>query len=374
MYLCKNLGHTMKKYIKALYISILSLIFTFVGICSHAQNAPAANLKFNKTSHNFGKISINAGKQHCTFEFTNEGETPVAIYNVISSCGCTKPVWPKQPIMPGKGGKIEVTFLNDQGPYPFEKTLTVYTSESKKPVLLRISGIVYEKEKSIKELFPIAIGPLGVMNDNIRLGQMEQGYIKSGSITVANLSGKDVELKFSDISQGLHIAASPSLVKAGDVTEVSYTVNTNEKENWGNTVYSAAFVCNGAKASNKLKLSCMIIDNVSSLTKEQKNRGAMILAKNSSVNLGSVAKGANAVAQFSLRNTGASELKIYKADNNGKDFTIEAPALVKVGEEFKVKATIDTKKYKGDEVFTITLVTNSPHRPLVNLFVSLNAN
>ncbi len=364
----------MKKYIKILYISIISIMSVFADIPVHAQETPAASLKFNKTSHNFGKISINAGKQHCSFEFTNAGDKPVAIYNVISSCGCTKPVWPKQPIMPGKSGKIEVTFLNDQGPYPFEKTLTVYTSESKKPVLLRISGIVYEKEKSIKEMFPIAIGPMGVMNDNIKLGQMEQGNVKSGSITIANLSEKDVDLKFADVSQGLHISVNPSLIKAGDVAEVTYTVNTKEKENWGNTVYSAALVCNGVKAARRLKVNCMTIYNVSSLTKEQKNRGAMVLAKNSSVNLGNVAKGGKVSAEFSLRNTGASELKIYRADSNNQDFAIEAPSSVKVGEEFKVKATIDTNRYKGSKVFTITLITNSPNRPLVNLFVSLDIN
>ena len=118
----------------------------------------------------------------------------------------------------------------------------------------------------------------------------------------------------------------------------------------------------------------MIIDNLSALSKEEKNKGAMVLAKNSSVNLGSVAKGKSVTAEFALRNTGYSDLKIHKADNNNKDFKIEAPAVVKPGEEFKVKAIIDTNKYSGEEVFTITLVTNSPNRPLTNLFVSAIIN
>lgn len=360
----------MKHYCKILNFNILVILLSLFSVCALAQSGADMPLKFNKTSHNFGKFSINAGKQHCSFEFTNQGSAPVVIFNVISSCGCTEPVWPKEPIMPGKGGKIEVTFLNDQGPYPFEKTLTVYTSASKKPILLRISGVVYEKEKSIKEMFPIAIGPLGVINDNIKMGQFTQGLVKSGNLSVANLSGKDVNVKFANVSAGLHISVEPQVIRAGEIGEVSYTVNTNEKENWGNTVYSATVVCNGVAAAKQLKFNCMIIDNLSGLTKEEKNKGSMVLAKNSSVNLGNVAKGKSAVAEFSLRNTGYSNLKIHKADPNGKNFTIEAPAEVKPGEEFKVKAIIDTNKYTGEEVFTITLVTNAPNRPLVNLFVS----
>ena len=364
----------MRHCYKILNFNILVILFSFFGICAAAQSGTDMPIRFNKTSHNFGKFSINAGKQHCSFEFTNQGSAPVVIFNVISSCGCTEPVWPKEPIMPGKGGKIEVTFLNDQGPYPFEKTLTVYTSASKKPILLRISGVVYEKEKSIKEMFPIAIGPLGVMNDNMKMGQFPQGLVKSGRLSIANLSGKDVNVKFANVSPGLHISVEPQVIKAGEIGEVSYTVNTNEKENWGNTIYSASVVCNGVTAPKQLKFNCMIIDNLSALTKEEKNKGAMVLAKNSSVNLGSVVKGKSVVAEFSLRNTGYSNLKIHKADPNGKNFTIEAPAEVKPGEEFTVKAIIDTNKYTGEEVFTVTLITNSPNRPLVNLFVSATIN
>ena len=100
----------------------------------------------------------------------------------------------------------------------------------------------------------------------------------------------------------------------------------------------------------------------------------MVLAKNSSVSLGNVAKGKGVSAEFSLRNTGASPLKIHKADNNGRDFKIECPTTVAPGAEFKLKAIIDTNKFKGEEVFTITLITNSPNRPLVNLFVSATIN
>ncbi len=44
------------------------------------------------------------------FEFTNTGNKPLIIHNVISTCGCTIPQWTKKPVMPGKKGTINVLF------------------------------------------------------------------------------------------------------------------------------------------------------------------------------------------------------------------------------------------------------------------------
>lgn len=129
--------------------NILALIMAFALFFSaeslYAQNEPKPknrNLTYEKTEHDFGKFSINAGPQHCSFKYKNNTDTPIVINHVLSSCGCTTPEWSKAPIKPGQSGEIKVTFLNDQGPFAFEKSLTVYVSSSVKPTVLRIRGIV----------------------------------------------------------------------------------------------------------------------------------------------------------------------------------------------------------------------------------------
>ena len=44
------------------------------------------------------------------FEFKNTGKAPLVISGASSSCGCTVPSWPKDPIAPGATGKIEVKY------------------------------------------------------------------------------------------------------------------------------------------------------------------------------------------------------------------------------------------------------------------------
>ncbi len=343
--------------------------FLYANISVSQANKQA--LRFGKFIHNFGKFSIKSGPQTCTFEFENISDKPVAINDILSSCGCTTPEWPKKPVMPGERGTVKVTFLNDQGPYPFDKSLTVYTSASAKPIILRITGAPFENNKTLKDQFPVKIGVLGIKNNTVKTGQLEQGESKTKQVAVANLSDKPVTVKFTDISPGLSVKTEPETIPAKGTGEIIYTVDTKVKEQWGYTLYKANVLCNGEKAAIPLSVESMIIDNFSHLNKEEKNNGPMVIAKNSSYNFGTVSKGEKATAIFNLRNTGYRELKIYKADDNKGKLNINYPSTVKAGEAFNITVTVNTAAYSGEHVFTVTLITNSPGRPLVNLFITV---
>ena len=55
--------------------------------------------------------------------------------------------WTRTDIAPGAKGTIDVTYTNDEGPYPFDKTLTVYLSDLDKPVILHVKGTAYKGKK-----------------------------------------------------------------------------------------------------------------------------------------------------------------------------------------------------------------------------------
>ena len=357
----------MKRFLQILILAAAIIVADMPHI--QAQESAAKGIEFSTRVHNFGKISVAEGAKHCTFEFKNTSDKPVVINNIISSCGCTTPKWPKKPIMPGEGGKVEVTYLNDQGPYPFDKSLTVYTSASSKPIILRITGLAYENERSMKEMFPMQFGPLAVKNYTIRGGQINQGNTKRGNFTIANLTGKDVKLSWGKATPGLELSLPENgIVKANSIADIEWKIDTGAKENWGNTKYSAEVLYNGTRAPQKLEIETMIIDNFSNLTKEQKNKASMVLAENSSFNFGTAAKGKETTATFNLRNTGHSPLVIHKIEHP-KEIAIKAPSTVEAGGKFTLEATATPAK-TGEAIYTITLITNSPNRPLVNLFVT----
>ena len=120
-----------------------------------AQVKVGSSLELDKTVHNFGDILMEKGPVSCTFTVSNTGQKPAVIYNVVSTCGCTDVSWTREPIMPGKSGRISATYSNDEGAYPFDKTLTVYFSDVKKPVTLKLRGVSLAKKQPLTELYPV---------------------------------------------------------------------------------------------------------------------------------------------------------------------------------------------------------------------------
>ena len=123
-------------------------IFTLILMSAVAFNIMAAGkgaeMTFNEKTHDFGTIKEANGPVTHTFEFTNTGGEPLVIINVNASCGCTRPEYPKEPIMPGKNGKVKVTFNPAGRPGEFSKEVKIRTNGDKRPIL-RITGTVIPK-------------------------------------------------------------------------------------------------------------------------------------------------------------------------------------------------------------------------------------
>ena len=102
--------------------------------------------EFDRTVHDFGTISLKDGPQEYTFNVTNVGQDSLTIYAAVSSCGCTDVSWTRETLAPGQKGFVKATYSNDEGTFPFDKTVTVYLSCSKKPVILHLRGTVTNKK------------------------------------------------------------------------------------------------------------------------------------------------------------------------------------------------------------------------------------
>jgi hypothetical protein len=125
---------------------LLGLITVLVvSFSSYAQTG--AKIEFKEETINYGEVVKGEDDGIRVFEFTNTGDAPLIITNVKSSCGCTVPSKPKEPILPGKSEKITVQY--NMNPGPISKTITVESNAVNKPngvVPLRIKGTVIIKE------------------------------------------------------------------------------------------------------------------------------------------------------------------------------------------------------------------------------------
>ena len=121
----------MKKLILTTILSVFAML---------AFAAGEAEIKFDKTSHNFGSVP-ESQTVTCTFKFTNTGDNLLVIHQAIASCGCTVPKYSKEPIKPGESGEITVTY-NGAGKFPghFKKSITIRTNAKQEIVRLYVEG------------------------------------------------------------------------------------------------------------------------------------------------------------------------------------------------------------------------------------------
>ena len=120
-----------------------------IGMVAFAsQESGGADIKFDKTSHNFGTFSEDNPKVSCTFKFTNTGDKLLVIHQAIASCGCTVPQYSKEPIKSGESGEIVVNY-DGTGKFPghFKKSITIRTNAKKEIVRLYIEGDMTPRTK-----------------------------------------------------------------------------------------------------------------------------------------------------------------------------------------------------------------------------------
>jgi len=365
----------MKKLV-VIMIAILcqSVVCQMVAQDSQVMLDESKVISFDKKIHDFGDIIISDGAVKCTFTFTNISNSPIVVHNIISSCGCTTPQWTRSPVKPGEKGKVDVVFHNDQGPFPFDKTLTLYVSGVNRPVILRIRGVAHEKEKNVDELFYGKIGQMGINKTVVSLRNIEQGILKQDDIDIANLSKSPLKVETIEVTRGLLLTVYPNPIPPKSMAKLTYTVDPTlmMRQEWGKQTFTGRFVLNGKKQQEQFTVSAVIVDNFRNLDSKQVKNAPVPIIDKSYYDFGTAVKGTVLEISYKIKNKGKSELLIYKVESekSGLSQIGPTPFKIKAGGSATLKLRFDTREHSGDMINILTLITNSPSKPMVNLFIT----
>ena len=133
---------------KKVFSLLMILAFVMGGMAQNDAEKPNKKVKtpeitFETLVHDYGQI--NQGENgECEFVFKNTGKADLILTNCRSSCGCTVPSWPKDPIAPGKKASIKVKY-NTNRVGAINKTITVESNATNNRVILSIKGNVAAK-------------------------------------------------------------------------------------------------------------------------------------------------------------------------------------------------------------------------------------
>ena len=112
-------------------------------------------------------------------------------------------------------------------------------------------------------------------------------------------------------------------------------------------------------------------ENFDKWTDEERNNGAIPVFENSTANFGTVKAGTPVELTFNCSNRGKSTFHIYQADPEDPALKVLEIRDAEAGGKGFVRVQLNTSAVeKGETVIMLTLITNSPLRPVVNLFVA----
>ena len=116
----------MKRLITLIFILAASL-YSYAQV---AKTISGAVIAWDKSTHDFGDVFQGDKVEH-TFRFTNTGNKDLVITNIEVTCGCTIPKgWPRDPIMPGSRGELQVQF-DSSGKFGRQNKVVTVVSNSR---------------------------------------------------------------------------------------------------------------------------------------------------------------------------------------------------------------------------------------------------
>ena len=136
----------MKKLLLILFMALLP------SLAAARQNEPApqgkARLCLHEKSHNFGDVARRGGDLVYEFRFTNEGEAPLVLTRVVTSCSCLKAHFQRRPVAPGETGTIRIVYEPQKSePGVFNKVIQIYSNAEGGREVITVQGNALDKEK-----------------------------------------------------------------------------------------------------------------------------------------------------------------------------------------------------------------------------------
>ncbi len=110
---------------------------------------PFTKIQTEETSWDFGTFPKNQ-RQEKTFLIKNTGDRMLVIQKVVTSCGCVKVEYDKEPLKPGQTLGIKMVFRAEQAGR-FNKNIQVHCNIAKSPLRFFISGNADSGEANLED-------------------------------------------------------------------------------------------------------------------------------------------------------------------------------------------------------------------------------
>ena len=353
-------------------ILIAILLWTVGCLVGLAQ--PKAT--FDKKIHEFGVV-LWKHPATATFTIKNDGDKPLVISNVTTSCGCTVADWTKTPIAPGATGTVSSTF-DAKALGHFYKDIGVYCNAADRPIYLMIQGEVSADPKNYTLTHPFEIGPIRLNKDAIEFDDANKGDKPTMEILVANTTNEVYAPVLMHLPPYMEAVAVPERIGKKGTGKIKVTLDTDKLPKFGlttATVYLSRFPGDKVGEENAIPVSAVLLPDFSHISQQQRLNPPAVELSTEELTLPPLAENEKKSQKIVVKNVGKSDLEItdLQVFNSALGVQLKKRVL-KPGASTKMKITAYgkyLKKVKGTP--RVLMITNDPNCPKIIVRVNVTA-
>lgn len=186
------------------------------------------SLKFEKNEIREEILSEDDPPKTYKFSFRNIGDKPLVITQVNTSCGCAVAAFDQAAVLPGKEGKINITYNPKDHPGRFTRRIYVYTDHSdKRPsARLTISGEVTPTANKWRD-YPVVMGNLRAKRNFMLFAEVTRETSQTERIECANSGSSPLRLNVIQemTPSWLSFRTEPEVIAPGEIADLVVEVN-----------------------------------------------------------------------------------------------------------------------------------------------------
>lgn len=212
-------------------------------------------LNFEPNVISIDTVRYDAGEITVRFECTNICDKPVAIIEVRSQCGCTKPSFGKASIAPGKKGYVDVIFDPHSLFAEQKRHLTVVATngEYRKFSTLTVTGYVDRGVSEEEVRYPYVLAEdLRSDQNTVGMRLSKRGDVPVREFTIYNGSSSVMRLDWTSEDRCV-MAEVPDEIKPGESAKIQVSVKTRWLPS-GTYQKSMTLIINGNQQSESILL------------------------------------------------------------------------------------------------------------------------
>lgn len=309
-----------------------------------------------------------------TFEFKNKSHRHLKISEVRPDCHCTSIEFPKEQIGAGDNFQIKMTYDARQLGH-FDHQAAIISNASKKPIYIRMKGVVLADYQDFSGTYPVEMGDLRLDRDALEFDDVNKGFEQVQELHIYNNGNQIYQPNLMHLPSYLTAVVVPERLAPNRAGKMTVTLHSDKLHDYGLTQTSVYLAGNpGDKVSpdHEISVSAVLLPAFVEMTAEERLRAPKLQMSKQAIDITFEGKKKKADV-IELTNQGQTELDISSLQMFTEGLTVSlGKSKLAPGQSTKLKVTaMRDELLKLRRRPRILMITNDPDQGKV--VININA-